>query len=73
MSSTRSVTRVVCYVDRRVVYCNENASYACLIQLACLTTIYYNNILNGPVSRNMLNEAYSSRYPYASSPISTLF
>jgi hypothetical protein len=30
------------------------------IQLACLTTVYYSSILNGPVAYSVLNEAYSS-------------
>ena len=71
VSSTRSeFSRVVCYVDRRVVYCSENASRAYLTQLACLTTVYYSSILNGLVSCSILNEAYPNRNPYASSPVS---
>ena len=31
-----------------------------LIQLVYLTTVYYSSILNGPVARSILNEAYPS-------------
>ena len=44
-------------------YYNEKAprrAHNLLIQLACLTTVYYSSILNGPVVRSILNEAYLS-------------